>query len=704
MIGKVGGRSPGRVGVVTTVAALTVGTVGLVVWSVATAGPAETGGPATVPVGAAPVTRGSVTERVRIPGTYGFDGAYPVVHQGTPGIVTAIAAPGAVVERGGVLYAVDNRAVRLLVGELPAYRDFGPGMGDGPDVRQLEQNLVDLGLDPGRQIAVDVRFTAATGAAVKRWQAAWGLSLRERTGTLPLGQVVFLPVALRVVEATAGIGLAVGPNEPVLAASSTARVVTVEVGADRQSAVLVGDDVMVSLPSGAPMPGTVLRLGRVAVASGPDNGEGPAGPPTVTIVVGLAAPAGLPDLDQAPVLVAIASETHDDVLLVPVAALLARPGGGYQVRRAGGAARRGQTRALRRHHRPGGGFRGAAGRRPGRGAGLMTAVLELRDVRKVFAGDPPVESVRGVSLLRPQRRAGGRGRSVRFGQDHPAEPGRRSGPAHLGFGPPRRGSHRALARTVASAGCGRTGSAWSSSSTSCSSTSRHGTTWRPACSTAACPPASGGPPPTSAGPGRSGPSGPLPGRPALRRGAPARRHRPRARRPARARAGRRAHRQPGLGHRRRDPGPAAGAEPRGHHVVVITHDPRSPRPCGGGSSSATAGRARLGEPVVTRRPGCGWPTCCRWPRSACAPAQPGPRCRSSVSPSGSRRWWPCSASPGPARPTCWPASTGSAPTCSPWPTAAPWAARRSAAHHRAGCRSPGPTGCWRRRRPPNSST
>jgi hypothetical protein len=142
-------------------------------------------------VGTAPVTRGTVTQRVRIPGTYGFDGAYTVVHQGPPGIVTATAAPGATVERGGILYAVDNRAVRLLYGDLPAYRDFGPGMTDGSDVRQLEQNLVDLGL--GGQITVDDRFTAATGAAVRQWQAAWGLPAAERTGTLPLGQVVFLP-------------------------------------------------------------------------------------------------------------------------------------------------------------------------------------------------------------------------------------------------------------------------------------------------------------------------------------------------------------------------------------------------------------------------------------------------------------------------------------------------------------------------------
>jgi hypothetical protein len=34
--------------------------------------------------------------------------------------------------------------------------------------------------------------------------------------------------------------------------------------------------------------------------------------------------------------VAITTATHSDVLLVPIAALLARPGGGYQVRLAGG--------------------------------------------------------------------------------------------------------------------------------------------------------------------------------------------------------------------------------------------------------------------------------------------------------------------------------------------------------------------------------
>ena len=124
-----------------------------------TATPQVSSSAPTVPTATAAVTRGTVTQRIRIPGTYGFDGHFTVVHQAAPGIVTGAAEPGTTVERGGILYSVDNQAVRLLYGDLPAYRDFVAGMSDGPDVRQLEQNLVDLGLDPSRLITVDNRFT-----------------------------------------------------------------------------------------------------------------------------------------------------------------------------------------------------------------------------------------------------------------------------------------------------------------------------------------------------------------------------------------------------------------------------------------------------------------------------------------------------------------------------------------------------------------
>jgi peptidoglycan hydrolase-like protein with peptidoglycan-binding domain len=315
------------------IAAVLVAATAVSVWFAVASKPRASGGPTQVPTATAPVTRGTVTQRVRIPGTYGYDGQYAIVHQGVPGILTGTAAIGATVDRGGVLYRVDNHAVRLLFGGTPAYRDLRLGMTDGPDVRELEQNLVDLHLDPAGQITVDDHFTAATDAAIRRWQVANG---DLRTGVITLGQVAFAPQALRVSRLDAPVGTAVGPNGPVLTATSTARVVTADVGVDRQGLVKVGDEVIVSPPTGAPMTGTILRVSAVAtVAQQSGNGQG--GPATVTIVVGVTPPPGTPDLDQAPMLVAIATNVRSNVLLVPVTALLARPGGGYQVRLASGA-------------------------------------------------------------------------------------------------------------------------------------------------------------------------------------------------------------------------------------------------------------------------------------------------------------------------------------------------------------------------------
>ena len=106
--------------------------------------PAVPAGPA-VSTTTAPVIRGDASERVEISGTIGYDGTYPVSNQLPPGILTVVAGAGAVVSRGGQLFAVSDTSARLLYGGLPAYRDFTTGMTDGPDVRELEQNLVALG-------------------------------------------------------------------------------------------------------------------------------------------------------------------------------------------------------------------------------------------------------------------------------------------------------------------------------------------------------------------------------------------------------------------------------------------------------------------------------------------------------------------------------------------------------------------------------
>lgn len=337
MSGRGWRRVAGRVGMGVAVTALGLGVVG--------AGWAVTGKPraatpsAQVNTGTAEVTRGSVAERTRYTGTLGFDGSYAVVHQGVPGILTAVAQAGTTVGRGGILYRVANQPVRLMYGAVPAYRDLRLGVTPGPDVKQLESNLVALGMDPQRNITVDDTFTAATAAAVRRWQAAWGLPASQRTGVLPRGTVVFAPEALRVAQVQASVGSAVAPGTPVFGATSTRQVVTAEIPVAERTSVRPGDRVQITV-NGLPgtATGTVAQVARTATTPNQQNGrqDNQSQAATVTVTVRVALPASAANLDQAPTGVYVTTASKQDVLLVPVVALLPRSGGGYQVRLAGG--------------------------------------------------------------------------------------------------------------------------------------------------------------------------------------------------------------------------------------------------------------------------------------------------------------------------------------------------------------------------------
>jgi putative peptidoglycan binding protein len=310
----------------------------------ARAHPDSSGTPvAAIATGTAEVTRGTLTDRLQLSGVLGYSGSYTVAHSGEPGVLTAAPQPGAVIGRGGVLYRVADVPVRLLLGTVPVYRDFGARMTDGPDVRQLERNLVAMGYDPHRHITVDRHFSAATAAAIRRWEASWGRKWYQRTGRLTQGQIVFLPTAMRVTEVAGRVGAAVAPGASILTGTSTDRAVTADLDTSQRADVRVGARAEVSLPDLDPVAGRVTAIGHVASNADDENSDNDqqstspdADAATVPLTIAFRPPHGF-TLDEAPVDVDIITGTRRDVLLIPIAALLARPGGGYQVRLAGGA-------------------------------------------------------------------------------------------------------------------------------------------------------------------------------------------------------------------------------------------------------------------------------------------------------------------------------------------------------------------------------
>jgi hypothetical protein len=310
------------------------------------------------------VTRGSLTEQAQENGTLGDAGSYTVVVPGSSGsggsasATSAGSGPGAstftwlpsvgqTIRQGQPIYQVSGSPVVLVYGNVPAYRDLSEGM-TGADVTELNTDLVKLGYataaDLGPRSGWDY-FSGETAYALELLQAHLGLTV---TGTLPLGQAVFLPSAIQVT----GLGTGAVPGgvatsgATVLTASSLTPVVTVDLDASLQTEVVDGDTVSITLPDGSVTLGVISSI-STASASSPsssdnntDNGSGDnsgsssnnsSSAATITVVVSLSDPKVAGSLNQAPVEVTITTGSVSNALIVPVDALLAQPGGSYAV-------------------------------------------------------------------------------------------------------------------------------------------------------------------------------------------------------------------------------------------------------------------------------------------------------------------------------------------------------------------------------------
>ncbi len=283
-----------------------------------TQAPRPAGPPAT-----AVVTRQTLVETVKVSGTLGY-GENTAVSARSGGTVTWLPAAGTIVERGQPVYRRDEVPVPLLYGTVPTYRVLASGV-EGGDVRQLEDNLAALGYDG---FTVDDAYTWDTAEAVRLWQGDLGA---PQTGRVALDDVVVAPGPMRIAALVATVGAPA--SGPLLSYSDTTRVVTVDLDVAKQHLVSVGIPAVVTLPDGSTVDGEVSDVGTVASTSGGSGPGGAQGTTTTTIdvTVTVADQQALGALDAAPVTVTLEADRAEDVLTVPVAALVALAEGGYGV-------------------------------------------------------------------------------------------------------------------------------------------------------------------------------------------------------------------------------------------------------------------------------------------------------------------------------------------------------------------------------------
>jgi peptidoglycan hydrolase-like protein with peptidoglycan-binding domain len=271
-----------------------------------------------VPTSTTAVVRRDLVDRQNFPAVLGY-GSTSTIANHLVGTITAQASTGTTVDRGKQIYAVDGRAIYLMFGTTPAYRDLHLGVSDGEDVKELKQNLVALGY--GR-LPADGHFDAYTQAAVERWQTAIGVTA---DGNVPLGQVIFEAAAVRIADWKAAVGDQAGPGAPIGDITGTHPTVTMDLDARRQALAVAGSAISVTLADGSVVAGHITEVGRVATQ--PSGG----GAPTVKVYATLDDPKAGGNVDQAPVQVGLSRGSRKGVLAVPVNALLARPDGTYAV-------------------------------------------------------------------------------------------------------------------------------------------------------------------------------------------------------------------------------------------------------------------------------------------------------------------------------------------------------------------------------------
>lgn len=275
------------------------------------------------PAGTAELLRQDLVVTESFDGTLGYGESRSLATE-RAGVVTSVAEAGTTVASGQELFRIDFEPTVLLTGEVPAYRNLDNSSSDGPDIRQLEQGLVDLGHGAG--VKVDEEFTSGTAAAVARWEKALGRAKPD--GRVELGDVVFASDTLRVATVEAAKGTRVQAAATVLEVTPTTRVVDLDLEPAEADDLEPGTRVKLTLPGGVETTGTVASVGTEEDS---DGSGGPGGPATIPVLITLDDPAAGAAFESGLVEVALEQDRQEGAIVAPVTALIALAEGGYAV-------------------------------------------------------------------------------------------------------------------------------------------------------------------------------------------------------------------------------------------------------------------------------------------------------------------------------------------------------------------------------------
>ena len=267
------------------------------------------------------ITKGDLQGHTSVTGTLRYSDSRKF-KSGFEGVLIQVPASGAVLTQGDVLYRTGNETAYLMRGNLPAWRSFEAGMEDGEDIRQLETALRDLGYF---DYEPDDHFSWATTSAILKWQKDLDL---PRTGTLPLGRIVFTPGDLRVGTVTARVGDRIAADTELFDVTSTTQVVDANIKLSDQKLAVAGTAVTIKLPDAKKTAGKITSVGTPTEkssgsGSGAGSGSGESKERVIPITVTLTDASATTNFQEVSVTVDLPSEKREGVLSVPIGALLA---------------------------------------------------------------------------------------------------------------------------------------------------------------------------------------------------------------------------------------------------------------------------------------------------------------------------------------------------------------------------------------------